>query len=53
MAGKYFEDLKEGEVIRGKPLTVTETHIVQFAGITGDDLTSTGTLASSAMTCKV
>lgn len=36
MAGKYFEDLKEGEVIRGKPLTVTETHIVQFAGITGD-----------------
>jgi len=36
VAGKYFEDLAIGEKIFGKPMTITETHVVQFAGITGD-----------------
>lgn len=36
MAGRYFEDFTIGEKIPGKAITITETHVVQFAGITGD-----------------
>ena len=36
MAGRYFEDFEVGEKIFGKGITITETHVVQFAGITGD-----------------
>lgn len=31
-----FADLKAGEVIVSASITVTEAHVVQFAGITGD-----------------
>lgn len=44
MTGKYvnytvglgFEDLKVGMRIEGHPVTVTESHIVTFAGLSGD-----------------
>ncbi len=36
MTGRYFEDFEPGEKIFGKGITITESHVVQFAGITGD-----------------
>ncbi len=44
MSGKYinytvglgFEDLRVGMKIEGHPVTVTESHIVTFAGLSGD-----------------
>lgn len=33
---RSYADLKVGEVIESASVTVTETHVVQFAGITGD-----------------
>jgi acyl dehydratase len=33
---RSFADLKVGEVIVSASITVTEAHVVQFAGITGD-----------------
>lgn len=32
----YFEDLSEGYVFGGSAITVTEAHIVTYAGLTGD-----------------
>ncbi|MBI2862129.1 MAG: MaoC family dehydratase N-terminal domain-containing protein [Chloroflexi bacterium] len=36
MGGKYFEEFLLGEKVEGKPITVTESHVVQYAGISGD-----------------
>ncbi len=36
MASKYFEDFEIGEVAKTAGRTITETDIVNFAGITGD-----------------
>lgn len=33
---KYFEDLEIGSTVTSSRLTVTETHIVLFSGLTGD-----------------
>ena len=33
---RKFADLKEGEVIETASITVTEAHVVTFAGLTGD-----------------
>lgn len=32
----YWEDLRVGDVIRGTGITVTEAHLVTWAGLTGD-----------------
>lgn len=36
MRKMYYEDFKEGEVYEGSQITMTEAHIVTFAGLTGD-----------------
>lgn len=33
---KYGDDFKEGEIYKTARLTVTETHVVNWAGLTGD-----------------
>ena len=33
---KYFEDIEMGSVVTSSRVTVTETHIVLFSGLTGD-----------------
>jgi itaconyl-CoA hydratase len=32
----YWEDLDEGEVVTGPGVTITEAHLVNWAGLTGD-----------------
>lgn len=34
--GKYGDDFKVGDVFRTAAITVTETHVVNWAGLTGD-----------------
>ncbi|MGH0241363.1 MaoC family dehydratase [Sinorhizobium meliloti] len=34
--GKYFEDIEIGSSVSSSRITVTETHIVLFSGLTGD-----------------
>lgn len=36
VAPRYFDELPEGHVFYGTDLTVTESHVVTFAGLTGD-----------------
>jgi len=32
----YWEDLSVGDVVRGPGVTITDSHLVQWAGLTGD-----------------
>ncbi|MDR7519979.1 MAG: MaoC/PaaZ C-terminal domain-containing protein [Armatimonadota bacterium] len=36
MTARKYEDLVEGEVVESQAITVTEAHVVHFAGLTGD-----------------
>jgi len=36
VAGLYFEDFTVGQVIETRGLTITEAHVVAFAGLSGD-----------------
>jgi len=35
-ADHYWEDLDVGDVLRGPGITITDTHLVNWAGLTGD-----------------
>ncbi|WP_431908675.1 MaoC/PaaZ C-terminal domain-containing protein [Amycolatopsis thermoflava] len=33
---RYWEDLRVGDILRGPGITITDSHLVQWAGLTGD-----------------